>query len=128
MLEKTFLEEELCHEIIGSAIEVHNHLGPGLLESVYEACLACEFSTRGIQFTQQCFHHIHYKDILLKEKFRMDFLVEDRVVVEIKAVENFSPVHECQLLSYMKLSGKKVGLLINFNVPLLKEGIRRLIL
>jgi GxxExxY protein len=128
MLTEAYQEEALCHEIIGSAIEVHKQLGPGLLESVYEACLVCEFSTRNINFTQQCYQPIFYKNIRLAESFRIDFVVEDKVVVEIKAVEQLASIHECQLLSYLKLSGKKVGLLINFNVPVLKEGIRRRVL
>jgi GxxExxY protein len=125
---EVYKEQELCHRIIGAAIDVHKHLGPGLLESSYEACLAYEFGLRGIAFQRQWHKPIQYKGVLLEEGFIADFLVDNRVIIELKSVEIILSVHESQLLSYLRLSRKEVGLLINFNVPVLKEGIRRKIL
>jgi GxxExxY protein len=112
-------------QIIGAAIEVHRHLGPGLLESAYETCLAYELSQRGLQVERQKALPIVYKNIKLDQGYRIDLLVENRVIVELKVVEQLTDVHEAQLLSYLKFSGCPVGLLINFNVMLLKDGIRR---
>ena len=112
--------------IIGSAIDVHRALGPGLLESAYEACLAFELGDRGLKVEQQKPLPVTYRDIKLDAGYRLDLIVEEAVIVEIKAVDSLQPIHEAQLLSYLKLSGCKVGLLINFNVKLLKTGIRRL--
>jgi len=120
-----YLDSDLCHTIIGAAIDVHKQLGPGLLESVYEACLNYELTARNINFSRQWSHKLIYKNIKLAERLRVDFLVENRVVLELKAVDNVLPVHEAQLLSYLKLLNKRVGLLINFNVPVLKNGITR---
>jgi GxxExxY protein len=121
-------EEKITEQIIGAAIEVHRHLGPGLLESAYQSCLAHELGLRGIKFEQQKPLPVEYKGIRLDCGYRLDFLVDNKVVVELKAVETTEPVHEAQLLTYLKLTGSKVGILINFNVPLLREGIRRMVL
>jgi GxxExxY protein len=121
-------EQELTGRIIGAAIEVHRTLGPGLLESAYHACLAREFSLQGIPFESQKSLPVDYKGIRLDCGYRLDFVVADKVVVELKAVDVIHPVHEAQLLTYLKLTGCRVGLLINFNVPALKEGIHRMVL
>ena len=120
-------DEELTHVIIGAAIEVHRNLGPGLLESVYEDCLAREFTLRGIQFERQKPLPTVYKDLKLDAGYRLDFLVAGRVVVELKAVEALAPIHEAVVLTYLRLSGCRVGLLINFHTPVLKDSIRRFI-
>lgn len=117
----------LTEAIIQAAIEVHRTLGPGLLESAYEACLAFELAQRGLKVEQQKPLPVVYKDVRLDCGYRLDLLVEDKVIVEIKAVDQLLPVHEAQLLSYLRLSGCKVGLLINFNVKVLRSGIRRLV-
>jgi len=119
---------QVTEAIIGSAIEVHRALGPGLLESAYEECLCREMDLRRIPFERQRPLPVEYKGLRLDCGYRLDLLVSDRVVVEIKAVESLLPVHEAQLLTYLKLGGWKVGLLINFNVPVLKQGIRRRVL
>ncbi len=120
-------DEELTHKIIGAAIEVHRHLGPGLLESVYEDCLAREFSLRGIPYERQKPLPTVYKDLKLDAGYRLDFLVAGRIVVELKAVEALAPILEAVVLTYLRLSGCRVGLLINFHTPVLKDGIRRLV-
>jgi GxxExxY protein len=112
-------------QIIGAAIEVHRHLGPGLLESAYETCLAYELTQRGLHVQRQKALPIVYKQINLEQGYRIDLLVENLVIVELKVVEALTTVHEAQLLSYLKFSGCPVGLLINFNVQLLKDGIKR---
>lgn len=114
--------------IIASAIEVHRALGPGLLESAYEACLVFELTQRGLYFQRQSPLPVVYKDVRIDCGYRLDLLVDRQIVVELKATDRIAPIHEAQLLSYLKLSGARVGLLINFNVKLLKEGIRRLVL
>lgn len=111
--------------IIGAAIEVHKELGPGLLESVYEACLIEELDRRGIKVESQLTFPLLYKGKKLDKEFRIDLLVEDKVIVELKAINEILPVHEVQLVTYLKLTGKKLGLLINFNVPVLTKGIKR---
>ena len=118
----------LTEKIIGAAIEVHRHLGPGLLESAYESCLAYELERLGLIFERQKALPLVYKEIRLDQGYRLDLLVEQQVIVELKVVDQISPVHEAQILSYLKFSGCKIGLLINFNVKLLKDGIRRFIL
>ena len=118
--------DELTKGIIGAAIEVHRALGPGLLESAYEACLAYELSQRGLKFVQQKPLPVVYKGVQLDCGYRLDMLVEDLVILEIKAVEQLTPLHDAQLLSYLQLSGCEVGLIMNFNVNLLKKGIRRI--
>ena len=121
-------ENSLTREIIGAAIEVHKLLGPGLLESAYEECLARELVLRNIRFERQKPAPVVYKDVKLECGYRMDFLIDGRVVVELKAVEALAPVHEAIVLTYLRLSGCRLGLLINFNVPILEDGIRRFIL
>lgn len=119
---------KLTGEIIGAAIEVHRALGPGLLESAYEECLCRELTLREVPFERQRPLPIRYKGIDLDCGYRIDLLVADTVVVELKAIEKTLPIHEAQLLTYLKLGGWKVGLIINFNVPILKQGIRRRVL
>ena len=116
------------HEVIGAAIEVHTHLGPGLLESVYEQCLCRELDLRNISYERQVALPVSYKGEHLDTGLRLDVVVENRLVVELKAIERIHPLHEAQLLTYMKLSGKKVGLLLNFNVARMKDGIKRMVL
>ena len=120
-------EEELTGQIIGAAIEVHKQLGPGLLESTYQACLCHELELRGISFECQKRLPLEYKGIKLDCGYRIDLLVAGLVIVEIKSVEALAPIHEAQLLTYLKLTGVKVDLLINFNAVVLKSGIRRLV-
>lgn len=119
---------ELTREIIGAAIEVHRALGPGLLESAYEECLCKELTLRQISFERQRPLPSEYKGLKLECGYRLDLLITGIVVVEVKAAEVLLPIHEAQLLTYLKLGGWKVGLLINFNVPVIKQGIRRLVL
>ena len=119
--------DELTGKIIGAAIEVHKALGPGLLESVYEECLCRELSLRGLPFRRQVEMPIEYKGVKVACNLRLDILVAEAVVVEVKAVEQVMPVHEAQLLSYLKLGGWRTGLLINFNVPVLKDGVKRMV-
>lgn len=119
---------QITEMVIGSAIEVHRVLGPGLLESAYEECLCRELALRQVLFERQRQLPIEYKGIRLDCGYRLDLLVAETVVVEVKAVETLLPIHEAQLLTYMRLGGWKVGLLLNFNVPVLKRGIRRLVL
>lgn len=118
---------EITRRIIGCAIEVHKMLGPGLLESAYEECLVYELQKAGLQVLRQKPVPIIYKEIHLEQGYRIDLLVEGVVVVELKSVEILNPVHEAQILTYMKFAEKKIGLLINFNVLVLKDGIRRFI-
>jgi GxxExxY protein len=113
--------------IIAAAIEVHRHLGPGLLESAYQECLCYELSQMGLSFSREVHLPVTYKGIQLDCSYRIDLLVEDEVVVELKSVEQVLPVHSAQLLTYMKASRKQIGLLINFNVPALKNGIKRMV-
>lgn len=121
-------DNSLTSLIIGAAIEVHKTLGPGLLESAYEECLAREFVLRTIPFERQKPLPVVYKDVKLECGYRLDFLVGDGVIVELKAIESIAPVHEAIVLTYLRLSGCKLGLLINFNVAILKDGIRRYVL
>ncbi len=120
-------DSQLTQEIIGAALEVHRTLGPGLLESAYEECLAHEFSARKIPFERQRPIPVVYKEVKLECGYRVDFLVAGRIVVELKSVEALAPVHDAIVLTYLRLSGCKVGLLINFYVPLLKDGIKRFV-
>jgi GxxExxY protein len=119
--------DQITGAIIGAAIEVHRALGPGLLESAYEACLAYELIQQGFEVEQQKPLPLVYKAVHLDCGYRLDLLVEQAVIVEIKAVDSLAPIHSAQLLSYLKLSGCQVGLLINFNVDILKNGIRRIV-
>lgn len=121
-------ENPLSKEIIGAAIEVHRQLGPGLLESAYEECLAHEFTMRGIQFERQKPLPIVYKGIKLDCGYRLDFLVSESVVVELKVVEKVMPIHQAQTITYLKLTNCKLGLILNFNVRLMKTGIKRVVL
>ena len=118
---------QLTEEIIGAAIEVHRQTGPGLMESVYEECLCYELSQLGLAFQREVHLPLSYKGIKLDCGFKMDLLVEDLVVLELKTVDQLLPVHSAQLLTYLKLSGKKVGLLINFNESVLTKGLKRLV-
>jgi len=117
---------DLTGEVIGAAIEVHKALGPGLLESTYEECLCIELELRNISYERQKEIPIEYKGVHLNHAYRLDIVVPNKLIVELKACESLEPIHDAQLLTYLKLSGIKVGLLINFNVPVLKEGIKRL--
>ncbi|MBC8484804.1 MAG: GxxExxY protein [Bacteroidetes bacterium] len=120
--------EKLTQEIIGAAIEVHKHLGPGLLESAYEECLSYELTQRGLLIERQKPVPIIFKEVKLDCGYRIDILVNDLVIIELKSVDALIPVHEAQILTYLKFANKQVGLLINFNVKLLKEGIKRYVL
>jgi GxxExxY protein len=122
------LEKELSDKIIGAAIEVHKVLGPGILESAYQVCMERESKLRNITFERQVDLLLNYKGINLNAGYVIDLIYDKRVIVELKAVEKVIPVHEAQLLTYMKLTGIHVGLLINFNVPVLKDGIYRRVL
>jgi GxxExxY protein len=121
-------QNELSRQVIGAAIEVHRELGPGLLESTYEECLAHEFHLRNVPFERQKVVPVAYKGLTLDCGFRVDLLVDGLVVVELKAVDRLAGIHEAQLLTYLKLTGCKLGLLMNFNVTLLRDGIKRLVL
>jgi GxxExxY protein len=118
---------DLTRKIIGAAIEVHRVLGPGLLESAYEECLCKELFLRGIAHERQKPIPVVYKGVKLEGGYRIDILIEHRIVVELKAIEQIAPIHEAVVLTYLKLSGNRIGLLINFHVPVLKEGVRRYI-
>jgi GxxExxY protein len=118
----------LTEKIIGFAIEVHRQLGPGLLESAYEECLCYELRQSGLRFRRQVPLPVVYKAIRLDCGYRIDVMVEEQVILELKIVERLIPVHEAQLLTYLKLSGMRIGLLLNFNSPVLKDGIRRMVL
>jgi GxxExxY protein len=118
---------EITEKVIGSAIEVHRHLGPGLLESAYEECLCYELNQAGLRFERQVHLPIRYKGILLQSAHRMDLVVEDAVVVELKATEEMPPLYSAQILTYLRSAQKPVGLLINFNVPALKDGLKRIV-
>lgn len=116
----------ITESIIGAAIQVHRALGPGLLESTYEVCLIHELGKRGLKVEKQVPNAVVYDTVRLDAGYRIDLLVEDQVIVELKSVDTIHPIHEAHLISYLKLSGKKLGLIINFNVKLLKNGIRRI--
>jgi len=116
---------DLSGKVIGACIEIHRELGPGLLESAYEECLAYELSNSGFHFDRQRALPVRYKEVELDCSYRLDFVVEDALVLELKAVTELHPIHEAQLLTYLKLDKKSLGLLINFNVPTLKQGVKR---
>jgi len=124
---ETLSENQITEQVIGAAIEVHRELGPGLLESAYEECLCHELTLRGLRFRRQVELPVEYKGIKLDCGYRMDVVVDELVVVELKAVEKLLAIHEAQLLTYLKLSHRTVGLLINFNVPLLRDGLKRIV-
>jgi len=121
-------ENAITGNIIKAAIEVHKHLGPGLLESAYEECLCHELHLMGLSFEKQRDLPVEYKGIKLDCGYRLDLVIENKVIVEIKAVDRILPIHEAQVLTYLKLSGLKVGLLVNFNSPVMRDGIRRIVL
>lgn len=121
-----FTEDQISNRILLSAIEVHRSLGPGLLESAYEECLCHELSLADIVFTRQVALPVSYKGINLDCGYRLDLVVENKVVLELKSVHKLEPLHDAQLLTYLKISGHKLGLLLNFNVPLMRDGIRRI--
>jgi GxxExxY protein len=118
----------LTGRIIGAAIEVHRSIGPGLLESAYQTCLAWELTAIGCRVDSNIPLPLHYKGVALDAAYRIDLIVDQRVILELKSITRLLPVHEAQLLTYLKLSGVRTGLLINFNVPVLKDGIRRIVL
>ena len=119
--------DQITRSIIGAAIEVHKNLGPGLLESAYQACLAYELRERGFTVEEQKVIPVVYKQVKLDCGYRMDLLVENAIVVEVKAIEQITPIHEAQWLSYLRLSGRTVGLLVNFHVRVLKNGLKRIV-
>lgn len=121
-------EDLIASAIVDSSLTVHKRLGPGLLESVYELCLFHELSKRSIPVERQVGFPIQYDDLKIESGLRLDLLVDNLVIVEIKAVEKLAPVHQAQLLTYLKLTDKKLGLLIDFNVPLIKDGIKRMVI
>ena len=119
--------DQISSRIIGAAIEVHRHLGPGLLESAYQTCLAFEVKQFGLKVEEQKPLPVVYKQVKLDCGYRLDMVVEDEVIVEVKAIEKLLPIHEAQLLSYLRLTRKRVGLLMNFHVPVLKNGLKRIV-
>src|SRR5260370_8737168 len=119
--------DEISHRIIGAAIEVHRHLGPGLPESAYQSCLAFELKQLGVNLEEQKPLPVVYKQVKLDCGYRLDFVLEDEIIVEIKAIEKLLPIHEAQLLSYLRLAKKRVGLLMNFHVPVLNSGLKRIV-
>ncbi len=120
-------ENDVSRLVIGAAIDVHRTMGPGLLESVYQECLKRELEIRNITYESEVQVKAEYKGLMFDCAYRMDLVVSDSVVLELKVVEHLLPVHEAQLLSYLRLTGKKLGLLINFNTPILKSGIKRVV-
>jgi GxxExxY protein len=122
------IDGELTEAIIGAAIEMHRQLGPGLLESTYEQCLCYELSTRGLSVQCQVELPVRYKGVLINCGYRVDILVNETVILELKPVEKILPIHEAQLMTYLCLSGKRIGLLLNFNVTVLKDGLIRRVL
>jgi GxxExxY protein len=120
--------DALTSRVIGLAMEVHRALGPGLLESAYEECLCYELASHGIRFSRQVPLPVIYKSVRLDCAYKLDLAIEDMLVAELKTVERILPVHEAQLLTYLRLSGRTTGLILNFHVPVLKDGIKRLVL
>ena len=121
-------EEAIAQKVVDAAYAVHKKLGPGLLEKVYEVCFCHELSKRGLKYQRQVDIPIIYDGMVFDEGLRIDVLVEDLIICELKAVEEMNPVREAQILSHLKLAGKRLGFLINFNVPVIKDGIKRIIL
>ncbi len=121
-------EERIGKEIVDCAYKVHSNIGPGLLEKIYETCFCHELSKKGLKFSSQVSVPIKYDGLIFNEGFRIDVLIEDKVICELKAVNEMNPVYESQVLTYLKLTNKRLGFLINFNVPLIKNGIKRIIL
>lgn len=120
-------ENEIAYEIVGACLDLHREVGPGLLESAYEKALAYEIRERGLEVKQQCSMPFHYKAITMEVGYKIDLLVEDKVIIELKSVEELHPVHYAQTLTYLKLSNLKLALLINFNEKLIKNGIHRIV-
>ncbi len=120
-------ENEITSLVIGAAIEVHNELGPGLLESVYEECLHYEIKELGLKVNRQVALPVHYKGIDLNAGFRLDLIIEDKVILELKSVSELHPIHTAQMMTYLRLTNKKLGLIINFNETLIKKGIKRIV-
>ncbi|MEP6672405.1 MAG: GxxExxY protein [Chthoniobacter sp.] len=120
--------DEITEPVIGAAIRIHRALGPGLLESAYEECLCYELSKAGLRFERQKPQPVTYENVKLDCGYRLDLVVEDTVIVELKCVEKVLPIHEAQLLTYLKLSGLQIGLLMNFHVPVLRDGLKRVVL
>ncbi|MBU6170881.1 MAG: GxxExxY protein [Verrucomicrobia bacterium] len=118
--------DRIAKEVVDAAFKVHSSLGPGLLESAYEACLAHELTKRGYRVERQKAQPVIYEGLEIEVGYRIDLLVEDLIIIELKAVEQLAPIHQAQLLTYLKLSSKQLGFLMNFNVPLIKDGIRRI--
>jgi GxxExxY protein len=116
----------IASEIVDASLKIHKELGPGLLESAYETCLEHELKKRGFQVERQKIQPIYYDGLIIDAGYRIDLLIGDSIIIELKAVEQLLPVHQAQLLTYLKLSQKSLGFLINFNVPLIKDGIRRI--
>ncbi|HEX4372467.1 MAG TPA: GxxExxY protein [Puia sp.] len=121
-------EQWLTSQLMNTAISIHKILGPGLLESIYEKCFCYELSKRNISFTRQQPIPIVYNNMLIDEGLKIDFVIENLIIIELKAQENYNPVWEAQLLSYLKLTGKRLGYIMNFHVPLMKDGIKRMAL
>ena len=121
-------KDALTSQIIGAGIEVHRHLGPGLLESAYRECLCCELQLRGLVVQKERVVPLTYKGVRIDVGYRADLIVDERVLVELKALDKLAPIHTSQAVTYLRLSGLRVGLLMNFNVPLLRDGIVRLVL
>lgn len=119
---------EWSKKVIGAAIDVHKHLGPGLLESTYEVCLCRELDVRGIPYQRQVYLDLEYRGLRVENAYRIDVLVAGSVILEVKSVDGIDPIFEAQLLTYLRLSQRWLGLLLNFNVPVMKDGIRRLVL
>jgi GxxExxY protein len=126
-MQETDRLDQVSRRIIGAAIEVHRHLGPGLLESAYESCLVFELRKLGLRVEEQKPLPVIYKEVKLDCGYRLDLVVEDEIIVEVKAVETLLPIHDAQLLSYLRLAHKRVGLLLNFHVPVLKSGMKRIV-
>ncbi len=127
MVDTRIQKGSLTDQVLGLAIEVHKTLGPGLLESAYEECLCYELEQSGLNHNRQVHLPVMYKGIQLECGYRVDIVVEDSLIIEVKAVNAMQPIYEAQILTYLKLTGIKTGLLINFNVPLLKDGIKRIV-
>jgi GxxExxY protein len=119
--------EEVATAVVDAAVKVHRALGPGLLESVYEACLCYELSKRGIPYQRQVSLPVRYEEVFIETGFRLDVLVDECVIVELKSIEAIAPIHEAQLLTYLKLANLRLGFILNFNVPLMKQGIKRMV-
>ena len=125
-MEKNLLES-VAHEIVQSGLEVHKELGPGLLESVYVCCLVSELKFRRLKVEQEKALPLYFKGVMLNKEFRIDLLVEDEIIIEVKAVETLLPVHIAQIISYLKLADKRLGFLFNFHTPVFKYGLRRFV-